>query len=1676
MFIPIKQDTKGKKSGFVRFVEVVDTGKLLKKIEEILFGTYKEEGLDRSHKGEIFEEAMLGVEVIALPTLDTPSEADPHDQHSPYPPCQPINPELTAPVPVRDSSRTFHPTCLFECNFCFSTRILSSKPSPEWRQTMNEEIKTLEANNTWSLFQLPPELVQPNLLKLIDVNIQHQLTDIFTKTLHDPAFSNFILHFEMASFLCDLVKPYVEKVINGAIAEARHVFCFTCLVKKFEEERARLEPERITMVQRAKVAIERDKDIQANVGFWEEEIDKLNQVDTKTKQTCFFGFCPDCIWRYKRGKELANNFKEIKRLRETGEKLVNIELPRRLPDVERYSSKDYISFESRESKYKELLDALKDDNNYITGLQGMGGTGKTTLAKEVGKELKQSERFAHVVDTTVSFTPDIKKIQDDIAGPLGLTWENCNESDRPKKLWSRLTNGEKILLIMDDVWNRDPPLDFDTIGIPKQDNHIGCRVLVTSRNKQTFNIMDCDKIIELGLLSEEDAWIMFKRYARICNSSSKKLIDKGHKIAKECKQLPVAISIIASSLKGQQHREHEWDVTLKSLKKPISMHGVDDDMVGIYKCLKFSYDYLKDEKVKGLFLLCSVFREDEENSVEVLTRLCIGVGLFGEDYGSYDDVRNQVVVAKNKLIDSCLLLEVNRNRHKKLLKMHDLVRDAAQWIANKGIQCVNLFDKNQKSLVENQTNIKYLLCEGNCLDCFSLKFDGSKLETLIVKVDRDEDRKCTKVPNSFFENVIKLRVLYISGYYHPNYDQPLSLPDSIRSLTNIRSMLFDRVDLGDISILGNLQSLETLDFAYCTINELPNNITKLRKFKLLKLEYCKIRMNNPFEVIERCSSLEELYFKDSFNGFCQEITLPEFQRYHILNSGNWNYIPLTHTIDYQKYVLFYGDETCQFSNGTLKYCMQTTEALSLLGIKGGWRNLMPEIIPVELGMNDLVELRLRRISQLRCLIDTIGSQVPNVLSKLVVLELEEMENLEELFIGPLSFESLNNLENLSIKDCKHLRSLFKGKLNLCNLKTITLKNCPMLVSLFEVSISRSLVLLETLTIVGCEGLETIIADERREDEEIDDSGNNKSHGSVFPKLKVIDIKRCHRLESILPSLSAQDLPALKTIRIRKCDGLKYVFGKSQHVELVSLSELELSKLPNFIGIFEECNHLMSSCVKGSSSTSNYGSKAEIQLDPIKCNTFSWWTHICCHTTIPLVNDVDGDQPHEYSVASDYITTLQESNSYRLNIWERAQYIPIKSKILCNIKEITLTCLPKMKSVIILSIAPIMLLETLTIKNCDGLKHIIIDIGDHNTGGNNLVIVFPKLKRLNVKDCAQLEYIFGHDTSDHQNHVVIQLHLTELRHLYLCNLPSLVAMCPKQYQTTFPSLAKLDLGDCSQLDIKSIFHSISESLDNTIIKELSGNVDHFLTLEILELPKLKALLITEANELVELFKSEDDQKVDIPNLNIVAFDMLPSLCCAQGNQFQAVKNRIVRNCQKLTLTSASASITDIINERHDLCSIDRHLYWVVEGLIIQAQQQSAETTEDESDLESVENDGIEQLPSAETTEDFGLPSVENVPDLAILPTNSKIQMKQTPEVEHEFLENVPDLAIIPVPPNSEVRDVVRDVLTSGTSFGLRQNFNWYQSRHPVLYLGELQGRYFLALWTRKKEMMEKVMMC
>ncbi|XP_052724114.1 disease resistance protein SUMM2-like [Vigna angularis] len=775
----------------------------------------------------------------------------------------------------------------------------------------------------------------------------------------------------MVSIVSDLAKSNLEKLINATVEQSRYICCFTCIIDNFEKERENLKAKNKTLEESARVATRRGDNIRKDVTHWQKQAKELIEEDTKKKVTCFFGWCPNCKWQYSRGKELESKTKEIRRLVERN--FENVGISR--------DDNNYISLESRKLKFEELFNALKDDNNYMIGLQGMGGTGKTTLVIEVGKELKKSKCYNQVIDTTISNTPDITKIQDDIAGPLGLPLKDFNESERPKKLKDRLTNGEKIILILDDVWG---DINFEEIGIPFKGNHNNCRILVITRNMKICQQMDCDKTIELHILPEKEGWILFQKYAGLSDNSSKSILDRGRKISKECKGLPIAIAFIARSLKGPRPLE-EWDVALKSLQKSMHVHDNEDESrKKVYTCLKYSYDNMKDETAKKLFLLCSLFREDEEISEELLVRLAKGATLIEkiDDDDSYDECRKKVIVAKNKLIDSCLLLNCKYER----VKMYDLVREMALWIANEEIVAVNTSKKNEMKKVEKGKDIKYLLYEGEINGLFYSKFDRSKLVILIVYTNKYGD---VEVPNSFFENIEGLQVLILSNTYFELYrltsTPSLSFPQSIQRLTNMKSLYLKKFKLGDISIIGNLQALETLELVECMMNKLPREIGKLVNLKLLKLNYCHFESSNVFEVIRSCSSLEELHlvttddnkiFKDC------HLQLPNYQRFCIgEHSVSENF--------YLEWLLrnsLHVDNAMKiFSQETLKNLVQRAEILRLSGPLGVWKNLIPDIIfPEDESTSNLMEIALADNSQLTCLIDNNDSLVQSALSRRIV--------------------------------------------------------------------------------------------------------------------------------------------------------------------------------------------------------------------------------------------------------------------------------------------------------------------------------------------------------------------------------------------------------------------------------------------------------------------------------------------------------------------------------------------------------------------------------------------------------------------------------------------------------------------------------------------------------------------
>ena len=79
----------------------------------------------------------------------------------------------------------------------------------------------------------------------------------------------------------------------------------------------------------------------------------------------------------------------------------------------------------------------------------MGGVGKTTLVKQVQKQVVEDKLFDEVVMAEVTQTPDHMAIQNKIAYDLGMKFDlNENILDRADRLRERLKKEKRVLIIL----------------------------------------------------------------------------------------------------------------------------------------------------------------------------------------------------------------------------------------------------------------------------------------------------------------------------------------------------------------------------------------------------------------------------------------------------------------------------------------------------------------------------------------------------------------------------------------------------------------------------------------------------------------------------------------------------------------------------------------------------------------------------------------------------------------------------------------------------------------------------------------------------------------------------------------------------------------------------------------------------------------------------------------------------------------------------------------------------------------------------------------------------------------------------------------------------------------------------------------------------------------------------
>jgi disease resistance protein RPS2 len=177
------------------------------------------------------------------------------------------------------------------------------------------------------------------------------------------------------------------------------------------------------------------------------------------------------------------------------------------------SSGDFEAFEATRQAMDELMKALENNEVTAIGVYGMGGVGKTTMVKHVGAQAQKNGIFRHVIMAVVSQIPDFRRIQGTFADMLGLKFKEETEIGRAEGLMKKIKSGNKILIILDDIWDR---IDLSCIGIPSYNELQRCnsKVRLTTRRLHACHTLESQANIHLHILSEEDAWNLFVKKAR----------------------------------------------------------------------------------------------------------------------------------------------------------------------------------------------------------------------------------------------------------------------------------------------------------------------------------------------------------------------------------------------------------------------------------------------------------------------------------------------------------------------------------------------------------------------------------------------------------------------------------------------------------------------------------------------------------------------------------------------------------------------------------------------------------------------------------------------------------------------------------------------------------------------------------------------------------------------------------------------------------------------------------------------------------------------------------------------------------------------------------------------------------------------------------------------------------
>ncbi|KAH9752952.1 Disease resistance protein [Citrus sinensis] len=954
-----------------------------------------------------------------------------------------------------------------------------------------------------------------------------------------------------------IVSEDAKSLFKPIIRQISYVFKYQSYIDGLKDQVKQLGYKRERVEIPVHQATQQGDEIYKDVADWLNSVKEFTQGAAKSitddedraKKFCFKGLCPNLISRYKLSRQAAKAAEAAASLMGKGN-FSNVSYRPAPKRAEHMQVKDFEAFDSRMKVFQDVVEALKDDKLKIIGVCGMGGVGKTTLVKQVARQVMEDKVFDKVVMAEVTQTPDHQEIQKKLAFDLGMKFgSDENKFERADRLRERLKNEKQVLVILDNIWKK---LEFEKVGIPcgdvdekdTKDDQRRCTIILTIAVFEKI-LGDSTKISAFQSIANE--------------------------IVERCGGLPVALSTVANALKTKER--YFWKDALNQLRRSDAreIHGMQ---ANVYTSIKLSYDFLESEEAKSLFRLCSLYSEGNVIQVSDLLRYGVGWGLFENVY-TLEEARSRVHRLIDNLKSSCLLLDGDAEDE---VKMHDVIHVVAVSIATEErmFNVPNVADLEKKMEETIQKDPIAISLPHRDIQELPERLQCPNLQLFLLYT---EGNGPMQVSDHFFEGMEGLKVLQFPGIGSS------SLPSSLGRLINLQTLCLDWCELADIAAIGQLKKLEILSLAYSNINQLPVEIGQLTRLQLLDLSNCWWLEVIAPNVISKLSQLEELYMGNGFSGWEKveggsNASLVELERLTELTTleievPDAEILPPDFvSVELQRYKIRIGDgPEDEFDPLLVK-----SEASRLMMLKGIKKvSILKENDGTKMLLQRTEDLWLETLEGVQSVVHELddGEGFPR-LKRLLVTDCSEILHIVgsvrrvrcEVFplLEALSLMFLTNLETICYSQLREDQSF-------SNLRIINVDSCRKLKYLFSFSMAKNLLRLQKVKVEDCDDLKMIIGPDMEKPPTTQgfieiNAEDDPVHQVTFPRLEELELVSLTNIKKLW-SDQFQGIYCcqnLTKVTVWSCHRLKYLFSYSMVNSLGQLQHLEIRNCRSIEGV------------------------------------------------------------------------------------------------------------------------------------------------------------------------------------------------------------------------------------------------------------------------------------------------------------------------------------------------------------------------------------------------------------------------------------------------------------------------------------------------------------------------------